>query len=75
MASRTLTDDETGLLKIALATLMQKSKETSGRVDRATDDADLYDPIHASLASERTKAETLIELIDIAEQIELHMLD
>lgn len=75
MASRTLTNDETGLLKIALATLMQKGKETSGRVDRATDDPDLYDPLHAGIASERSTAQDLMELIETAEQIEFHLPD
>lgn len=75
MADHTLTDEDIGALKLALSRVLVEGKKTSEGVDRATDDSALYDPVHDSLAGERRRAERLMELLEAADEVVLHLPD
>ncbi|WP_342165256.1 hypothetical protein [Methylobacterium sp. SD21] len=75
MADHTLTPDEIGALKLALARVLVEGKKTAERVDQTTDDPTLYGQAHSSIAAERLKAERLIEMLDTAEAVVIQLPD
>lgn len=75
MADHTLTPEEIGALKLALARVLVEGKKTAERVDQATDDPSLYDQAHTSIAAERRQAERLMEMLENADAVVVQMPD
>lgn len=75
MAKRTLTDEERGIILNGISTLIQKNKETSGRADKVATDSRAYDAALDAILRERKLAEELQEVLDTAEEIEIHTSD
>lgn len=75
MAEHTLTDKERAAIINALAAVKGAAAKRATTIDSATDNPAVLDPLHSLGAQEVALADRLIELLDGAEEVVVHLRD